>query len=71
MVGDDLDEGVPLPASPCVRMCCLDDVTDICLGCFRNLSEITGWRMADHDERLHILARCAQRKAEYRKKHPE
>ncbi len=28
-----------LPASPCVRRCCLDDRTDVCVGCFRSLAE--------------------------------
>ncbi|WP_018608490.1 DUF1289 domain-containing protein [Uliginosibacterium gangwonense] len=53
-----------LPASPCVRMCCLDD-TDTCLGCFRTLSEITGWGYADAEERERILERCTQRKQAY------
>ncbi|MBS1209066.1 MAG: hypothetical protein H6R19_1464 [Proteobacteria bacterium] len=51
-----------LPASPCVRDCCLDNLTDICIGCFRHLDEITGWHTADAAEREAILARCAQRR---------
>jgi len=51
-----------LPASPCVRNCCLDTRTDICIGCFRHLEEITGWHTADAAEREAILARCAQRR---------
>lgn len=51
-----------LPASPCVRMCCLDDQTDTCVGCFRTLQEITGWSNADAPERLRILERCQQRR---------
>lgn len=53
-----------LPASPCVRQCCLDD-DNTCLGCFRTLSEITGWSQADAEERERILERCAQRKEAY------
>ncbi|WP_156302871.1 DUF1289 domain-containing protein, partial [Methylogaea oryzae] len=30
----------PSASPPCVRNCCLDS-TDICLGCFRALAEIT------------------------------
>jgi uncharacterized protein len=33
------------PASPCVSNCCLNK-EDICLGCFRSLTEITGWSQA-------------------------
>lgn len=43
----------PIP-SPCIRQCCLDD-DDMCLGCFRLLSEITGWGAADDATRRHIL----------------
>ncbi len=52
-----------LPASPCIRQCCLDDCSEVCLGCFRSLSEITAWHAADAEERERILARAEQRKA--------
>ncbi len=41
-------------ASPCVRVCCLDD-TDMCLGCGRLLAEIRLWGQSDDIERGHIL----------------
>ncbi|BBL71786.1 DUF1289 domain-containing protein [Methylogaea oryzae] len=47
--------------SPCVRNCCLDS-TDICLGCFRALAEITGWQEADDDVRRDILRKAEQRR---------
>lgn len=47
-------------ASPCVRNCCLDD-NDICLGCYRSLSEILRWSEAREDDRREILARCRLR----------
>jgi len=47
--------------SPCVRNCCLDD-KDVCLGCFRNLSEIKAWQAADSATRQAILARAHARK---------
>ncbi|KAF7599495.1 MAG: DUF1289 domain-containing protein [Candidatus Dactylopiibacterium carminicum] len=55
-----------LPASPCVRRCCLDD-HNVCLGCFRHVSEITGWQEADAVARTAILLRCEQRRAEHRR----
>lgn len=52
----------PAPvASPCVRNCCLDE-RDICLGCYRTITEITGWSTADNHQRNDILMRCEQRK---------
>ncbi len=47
--------------SPCVRNCCLD-YDDICLGCFRSLSEITAWGMVDNQTRKKILLEAEQRK---------
>jgi uncharacterized protein len=59
-----------LPVSPCIRMCCLDPETDVCTGCFRSLTEITGWHGADASERCRILGNCAQRRAEYAARYP-
>lgn len=50
-----------LPASPCVRNCCLDD-DDVCLGCGRKLDEILAWHGADADGRRRILADAAERR---------
>ncbi len=47
--------------SPCIRHCCLDD-NDICVGCYRSLTEITGWMSAPDTEKLEVLQRCEQRK---------
>jgi len=49
--------GVP---SPCVRNCCLDE-NDICLGCFRSISEILRWSEATEEEKRAILARSRLR----------
>lgn len=62
------DQDAPLPASPCVRLCCLDDTNDICVGCFRHLDEITGWSAADAAERERILARSAERRVAYERR---
>jgi uncharacterized protein len=46
--------------SPCVRNCCLD-VDDVCLGCYRSLSEIVGWTAATDREKTATLMRCRSR----------
>jgi uncharacterized protein len=56
--------GVP---SPCVRNCCLDD-KDICLGCYRSLSEILRWGEAKEEDRKEILARCRLRASDEKEK---
>jgi predicted Fe-S protein YdhL (DUF1289 family) len=49
--------------SPCVRNCCLND-SDICVGCFRSLVEITRWSLINDDAKMQILAQVAIRKAQ-------
>lgn len=48
-------------ASPCVRNCCLDG-TEVCLGCFRTLTEILKWNNASLPEKEDILTQCRLRK---------
>lgn len=46
--------------SPCIRNCTLDE-DDVCLGCFRDITEICAWAGADDDERRRILDAAAAR----------
>jgi predicted Fe-S protein YdhL (DUF1289 family) len=46
--------------SPCISVCTLDE-EDVCVGCYRQLDEITGWAAMNRDERLECLKRCNQR----------
>jgi len=43
--------------SPCVRNCCLTK-QDYCAGCFRHLSEITGWSVMTNQEKSTVLIKC-------------
>ena len=47
-------------ASPCVQICALDD-DDICIGCQRNVAEITRWARMDNAERRQVLLLCHAR----------
>jgi predicted Fe-S protein YdhL (DUF1289 family) len=49
---------------PCIRNCCLDD-NDVCLGCFRNIDEITGWNASSDEEKQSILERCDLRRVRH------
>lgn len=53
---DDIDR----IQSPCIRNCCLD-LDDICLGCFRSLSEIIAWGQASNEIRMTILSNSKKR----------
>lgn len=57
----------PVIESPCVRNCCLNEA-DICLGCFRSLTEITQWSIANNEVKREILKFAAHRRDEYRQK---
>jgi len=57
---DDASEPVDSVQTPCVRNCCLDE-DDICLGCYRSISEIVGWSEASGREKMEILIRCRLR----------
>ncbi|MDH4107869.1 MAG: DUF1289 domain-containing protein [Gammaproteobacteria bacterium] len=43
------------PASPCVRICALDE-QNVCTGCRRTLAEIANWARMSADERWRVLA---------------
>ncbi|MFT6086268.1 MAG: putative Fe-S protein YdhL (DUF1289 family) [Glaciecola sp.] len=47
--------------SPCVRNCCLDQ-QDMCLGCFRSITEILEWSNASTEKRSEIIGLTLQRK---------
>lgn len=49
--------------SPCQRNCCLDQA-DICIGCGRSLTEITGWSESNDEQQYQILAAAKQRSQE-------
>ncbi len=47
--------------SPCVRNCCLNE-EDVCLGCFRALTEITQWTLVDEKTRREFLDNANSRR---------
>jgi len=52
--------------SPCIRKCCLNE-EDVCLGCFRSLTEITQWTIVDEETRLQFLKNSIKRKNKQKK----
>lgn len=50
----------PLPpraiATPCVQVCIVDGPSGLCLGCYRTLVEIGGWRGLTDEARAAIMA---------------
>lgn len=48
-------------ASPCVLACQLND-EDMCIGCFRTITEIVGWRQFSEAVKVSVLHACHTRK---------
>jgi uncharacterized protein len=48
-------------ASPCIKLCVLDQTEHWCLGCGRSVAEIAGWQCADENERRAILEKLPDR----------
>ena len=43
---------VEAAASPCIGICSMDQVSGLCLGCYRTIDEIRAWRdMPEADKR--------------------
>lgn len=59
----------PSVASPCIRVCCLDDA-DVCLGCFRTLDEIRNWKASSDSVRLQMLDEAARRRRAHDQRFP-
>jgi len=48
-------------ATPCVKVCAVDGLTGVCLGCRRTLPEIAGWSRLSEAERATIMAALPHR----------
>jgi len=45
-----------MTSSPCVKICVVDPVGGLCIGCGRTVEEITLWREMSEPERLRVMA---------------
>lgn len=61
----------PKIPSPCVGVCAIDPAAQLCVGCFRSISEITAWRDASASEQHAVLARLPLRRAAYEALHKD
>jgi predicted Fe-S protein YdhL (DUF1289 family) len=56
----------PPPSSPCVKVCVIDPISALCIGCGRTIAEIAGWAGMGEAERLAIMAGLGERLARAR-----
>jgi uncharacterized protein len=50
--------------SPCIGVCSMDDLTGLCLGCYRTLDEIQNWWDLDHVAKQKVIEKASAREAE-------
>jgi predicted Fe-S protein YdhL (DUF1289 family) len=43
-------------SSPCVKVCVVDPVSALCIGCGRTVEEISGWSVMSEAGRLAVMA---------------
>jgi len=50
--------------SPCISICQMDAVSEVCLGCYRTRKEIALWRDMSVDDQRDLLDQLNERRAE-------
>lgn len=48
--------------SPCIKICQMDPVRGVCIGCCRSLDEIARWGGMSEAQRLEILDKLPERR---------
>jgi predicted Fe-S protein YdhL (DUF1289 family) len=61
LVCDTVTSDVP---SPCISLCRMSSVTQLCLGCFRTLDEIALWGRMDDGSKLEVWRSVQERVAQ-------
>lgn len=50
--------------SPCIGVCSMDDLSGLCLGCYRTLEEIQGWWDLDNTGKQAVIEQASEREAQ-------
>jgi predicted Fe-S protein YdhL (DUF1289 family) len=59
--------GPPAPIkTPCIKVCVVDGESGLCMGCYRQLSEVAGWAGLSDHERAAIMAELPARRSRIR-----
>ncbi len=51
----------PTPLTPCVKVCVIDPVSALCIGCGRTIAEIGAWTAMSEAERRAAMAGLGER----------
>ena len=49
------------PISPCVSICTMDPVSQLCRGCYRTIDEIASWSRLTPEAKRRIIAALPER----------
>ena len=52
--------------TPCIKVCVVDGESGLCMGCYRQLSEVAGWAKLTEEERERIMAELPERRGRIR-----
>jgi len=47
--------------SPCIGICAMNEVSGLCVGCFRTIEEIAQWWDMTNTQRSEVIAKLAER----------
>ena len=50
--------------SPCISICQMDPIKNVCIGCYRTRKEIGSWPAMNGDEQRQLLTELKDRRAE-------
>lgn len=50
--------------SPCIGVCSMDDLSGLCLGCYRTLEEIQGWWDLDNTGKQAVIEQVSERESQ-------
>ena len=52
--------------TPCIKVCVVDGESGLCMGCYRQLSEVAGWTKLSDGDRARIMAELPSRRSRIR-----
>jgi uncharacterized protein len=56
----------PALSTPCIKVCVIDPISALCIGCGRTVDEIAVWTALNEAERLAVMAGLGERLAKAR-----
>lgn len=48
--------------TPCIKVCVIDGETGLCMGCYRELTEVAAWQKLSDEDRARIMTELPTRR---------